>query len=152
MLAVNGLLLTVGIPVVVIGADLLVDGAVGIARSWGVSEALIGLTIVAIGTSAPELVTTLVSTARGDRDIAVGNLLGSSIFNLLLILGLTVVVPADGVAVENDLTRVDLPIVVAVALLCLPVFRTGQRVSRLEGGAFVALYVVYVSYLLLART
>lgn len=147
----HGAILLVGIGIVVVGADLLVDGATGLARSQGISEAVIGLTIVAIGTSAPELVTTIVSTVRGDRDIAVGNLLGSSVFNLLLILGITATVPAGGIAVEHDLMRIDLPVMVAVALLCIPVFRSGRRVSRGEGITFVALYGVYLTYLLTMR-
>ncbi|MDQ2625167.1 MAG: calcium/sodium antiporter [Actinomycetota bacterium] len=147
----HGTLLLVGIVIVVVGADLLVDGASGLARAQGVSEAVIGLTIVALGTSAPELVTTVVSTVRGERDIAVGNLLGSSVFNLLLILGITAAVPATGIAVEQDLMRVDLPVMLGVALLCVPVFYSGRRVSRAEGIGFMALYGVYLTYLLIAR-
>lgn len=148
-LALDSLLLLGGIAVVVLGSDLLVDGASGIARAQGVSEAVIGLTIVAVGTSAPELVTTLVSTVRGDRDIAVGNLLGSSVFNLLLILGATAAV-AD-VPVEPALRHVDLPVMTLVALLCVPVFRSGRRVNRAEGLGFVALYGAYLAHLLLER-
>jgi cation:H+ antiporter len=147
----HGALLLVGIVVVVLGADMLVDGASGIARARGISEAVIGLTIVAIGTSAPELVTTVVSTIRGDRDIAVGNLLGSSVFNLLLILGVTATVPAGGIGVERTLVTVDLPVMLAVAVLCVPVFMSGRRVSRGEGLGFVGLYAAYLTYLLVAR-
>ncbi|MGE2832563.1 calcium/sodium antiporter [Mycobacterium sp. SMC-4] len=141
-----------GIALVVIGADWLVDGAVGIARQMGVSEALIGLTVVAIGTSAPELVTTVVSTIRGDRDIAIGNLVGSSIYNILLILGVTCLVPAGGLALPDSLVRVDIPIMVAVALLCIPIFMSGRRVSRVEGGAMVAAYLVYLTLLFATQT
>lgn len=148
----NGALLLAGIAVVVIGADLLVDGASGLARGSGVSEAFIGLTIVAIGTSAPELVTTIVSTVRGERDIAIGNLLGSSVFNLFLILGVTAMVPRGGIGVEHDLMRIDLPVMLAVAVLCVPVFFSGRRVSRWEGIGFVALYAGYLTYLVAART
>lgn len=148
----NGALLLAGIAVVVIGADLLVDGASGLARASGVSEAFIGLTIVAIGTSAPELVTTIVSTVRGERDIAIGNLLGSSVFNLFLILGVTAMVPRGGIGVEHDLMRIDLPVMLAVAVLCVPVFFSGRRVSRWEGIGFVALYAGYLTYLVAART
>ena len=147
----NSALLLGGIAVVVVGADLLVDGATGIARAQGVSEAVIGLTIVAIGTSAPELVTTIVSTVRGERDIAVGNLLGSSVFNLFLILGVTAMVPAGGIAIETELVRVDLPVMVAVAVLCIPVFFSGRRVSRWEGIGFMSLYGGYLAYLLTVR-
>lgn len=135
-----------GIAVVVIGADWLVDGAVGMARGFGVSDALIGLTVVAIGTSAPELVTTVVSTLRGDRDIAIGNLIGSSIYNILLILGITCLVPAGGLLLPDSLVRIDIPIMVAVAVVCIPIFLSGRRVSRLEGGFMVAAYLVYLAF------
>ncbi|MCV7281849.1 calcium/sodium antiporter [Mycolicibacterium flavescens] len=141
-----------GIAVVVVGADWLVDGAVGMARQFGVSDALIGLTVVAIGTSAPELVTTLISTVRGDRDIAIGNLIGSSIYNILLILGITCLVPAQGLVLPSSLVTIDLPIMVAVALLCIPIFISGRRVSRIEGGLMVSAYVAYLTYLLIAQT
>ncbi len=141
-----------GIAVIVVGADWLVDAAVGMARDFGVSDALIGLTVVAIGTSAPELVTTVISTLRGDRDIAIGNLLGSSIFNILLILGVTAVVPAHGLALPASLIRIDIPIMVAVALVCIPIFLSGRRVSRVEGGAMVVAYLGYLTFLLSTQT
>ncbi|SEH46033.1 cation:H+ antiporter [Mycolicibacterium rutilum] len=141
-----------GIAVVVLGADWLVDGAVGMARQFGVSDALIGLTVVAIGTSAPELVTTLISTVRGDRDIAIGNLIGSSIYNILLILGVTCLVPAHGLALPSSLVTIDLPVMVAVALVCIPIFISGRRVSRLEGVLMVSAYLVYLSFLLTTQT
>ncbi|WKG01740.1 calcium/sodium antiporter [Mycolicibacterium sp. HK-90] len=138
----------VGIAVVIVGAEWLVDGAVGIARGFGVSDALIGLTIVAIGTSAPELVTTIVSTVRGERDIAVGNLLGSSVYNILLILGITCLVPADGLALSQNLVWIDIPLMVAAGLVCIPVFISGRRVHRAEGAAMVAAYLGYLAFLL----
>ena len=141
-----------GIAVIVVGADWLVDAAVGMAREFGVSDALIGLTVVAIGTSAPELVTTVVSTLRGERDIAIGNLLGSSIYNILLILGVTGLVPAHGLALPPELVRIDTPIMVAVALVCIPIFISGRRVSRIEGGAMVAAYVGFLIFLLATQT
>jgi cation:H+ antiporter len=108
--------LIVCIAVIVIGAYWLVDGAVGLARMLGVSDAFIGLTVVAIGTSSPELVTTVVGTLRNDRDIAIGNLLGSSVYNILLILGVTCLVPSSALQIDPDLVRVDLPVMTAVAL------------------------------------
>jgi len=132
-----------GIVVVVIGAEWLVDGAVGIANRWGVSDAF--------GTSAPELVTTVISTIRGNRDIAVGNLIGSSIYNILLILGVTCAVPANGLQLPSSLVNVDIPIMVAVVAVCVPIFITGRRVSRAEGIAMVAAYIVYLSYLILTQ-
>src|SRR5262245_43862147 len=141
-----------GIAIVVVGAEWLVNAAVGIAREFGVSDALIGLTIVAIGTSAPELVTTVVSTVRGERDIAVGNLLGSSIYNILLILGITCLVPAHGLELTPALVRIDIPIMVAVTLVCIPIFISGRRVGRIEGGAMVVAYLAYLAFLLATQT
>lgn len=143
--------LVVAMVVVVIGADWLVYGASGLARTMGVSDAFIGLTIVAIGTSAPELVTTVVSTLKGERDIAVGNLLGSGVYNILLILGVTALFPSDGIVVEQDLINVDIPVMAAAALLCIPVFLSGRRVSRMEGALLVATYIFYFSYLIVSR-
>jgi cation:H+ antiporter len=141
-----------GIAIIVIGAERLVDAAVGMAREFNVSDALIGLTVVAIGTSAPELVTTIVSTLRGERDIAIGNLLGSSVYNILLILGITCLVPAHGLALPAQLVRVDIPIMVVVALICVPIFITGRRVSRFEGGAMVTGYVLFLAFVLTTQT
>lgn len=140
-----------GIAIIVVGADWLVAGASALARMLGVSDALIGLTVVAIGTSSPELATTVVATVRKSRDIAVGNLLGSSVYNILFVLGATCLVPSSGVAVERALVRVDIPVMAAVTLLCVPVFVSGRRVTRVEGALFVAAYVAYLAYLLLTR-
>ena len=144
--------LVTGIALVVVAADWLVFGAAGLARMWGVSDAFIGLTVIAIGTSAPELVTTVLSTLRGNRDVAIGNLLGSSIYNICIILGLTCLFPVGGVVVSPALTLWDLPLVLLVALVCLPVFWTGRQVSRGEGVAFVGCYLAYLTALLILRT
>jgi cation:H+ antiporter len=141
-----------GIAIIVVGAQLLVDAAVGMARAFDVSDALIGLTVVAIGTTAPELVTTVVSTLRGERDIAIGNLLGSSMYNVLLILGVTCLVPAHGLELPPALVRIDIPIMVAATLVCIPIFISGRRVGRIEGGAMVAAYVAFLAFLLLTQT
>lgn len=146
------LLLIVGIAIIVVGADWLVRGSEDLARMFDVSDAFIGLTVVAIGTSAPELVTTLVSTLRGDRDIAVGNLIGSSVYNLTLILGVPVLVANGSGPIDTYLLHIDVPIMVAVCLLCVPLFLTGRRLSRTEGSLMVLGYAVYLSYLLIART
>lgn len=143
--------LIAGLAVVVAGSELLVDGAVGVARQLGMSDALIGLTIVAIGTSAPELVTTIVSTVRGDRSIALGNLLGSSVFNIALILGPTVLVSPGAVPVPEDILAVDLLLLVATATICVPLFWSRRRLGRIEGGLFVATYVAYLVWLAVAR-
>jgi cation:H+ antiporter len=146
------LLLLVALVVVVVGAELLVEGAVSSARTLGVSDAIIGLTIVAVGTSAPELVTTVVSTLRGDRDLAIGNLIGSSIYNIGAVLGLTVVVAPHGVPVPDEVLAADLALLVVVTAAAVPVFVTGTRISRIEGGLFVASYIGYLAWLLLTRT
>ncbi|MEZ3161130.1 calcium/sodium antiporter [Microbacterium sp. BWT-B31] len=145
-------LLVVGLVVIVFGAQWLVEGAVDLATALGVSDALIGLTIVAIGTSAPELATTILSTFRGDRDIAVGNLIGSSIFNLTMILGVTLLFAPGTVAIDPELVHVDLPAMVAVSLVCGPLMISGRRLSRAEGIGLVAAYVLYFGYLIVART
>ncbi|MDL9947297.1 calcium/sodium antiporter [Gordonia sp. ABSL11-1] len=139
-----------GVAVVVVGAEWLVTGAVDVAGDLGVSEAVIGLTVVAIGTSAPELVTTIMSTIRGERDLAIGNLIGSSIYNVTFILGTTSLFrPLE---VTDELVRIDLPLMAAVALICVPVFLTGRRVTRLEGVGFVVGYVVYLVLVIALRT
>lgn len=145
------LLLLVGMVLTILGADWLVDGATAIAKELGITDAIIGLTIVAIGTSAPELVTTIVSTVKNDRDVAIGNLIGSSISNILVILGLTCAVAPDGVDVSADVLWIDLPLAAAVAIVCYPVFRSDRMVSRREGLGFVAAYVVYLTTLVLIR-
>lgn len=141
-----------GIAAVVLGAEWLVDAAVGMARGFGVSDAFIGLTVVAIGTSAPELVTTIVSTLRNERDIAIGNLLGSSIYNILLILGITCLVPTHGLALPRSLVRIDIPIMVTVVLVCIPIFISGRRVHRAEGAAMVVAYLSFLAFVLATQT
>jgi cation:H+ antiporter len=148
----DGLSLVLGLAVIVVGADFLVDGSVDLARTFGISEAVIGLTIVAIGTSAPELVTTIVSTIRGDRDIALGNLLGSSVLNLAIILGVTIVAAPSPIAIPAAVAHVDIPIMAVAGLLLVPIVLSGRMISRLEGAVFVAAYTGYFLYLLLART
>lgn len=147
--ASNALLLLAGMAVIVVGAEWLVDGAVALARMLHVSEAFIGLTIVAIGTSSPELVTTIVSTIRAQRDIAIGNLIGSSTYNVLFILGATVLIPAEGIAVEPELIRFDIPVMGLSALACAPVFLCGRYVARWEGALFISAYLAYLAYLIL---
>ena len=143
------LALVAGIVVIIVGAELLVDGSIEVARSLEVSEAIIGLTVVAVGTSAPELVTTLVSTVRGHRDIAIGNLLGSSVYNIALILGITTLVAPSGLEVPPEVVAADLLLLAVVALITVPVLLSGQRMTRGEGGAFVAAYVGYLLWLIL---
>ncbi|MDJ0324471.1 calcium/sodium antiporter [Cryobacterium sp. PH31-AA6] len=148
----NVVWLVAGLAVIVVGADWLVDGAVKIARGFGVSETVIGLTIVAIGTSAPELVTAIVATLRKERDIAIGNLLGSTIYNIVFVLGTTALIPSGGIPVDAPLIAIDIPFMVAASIACVPVFLSGHRIRRLEGAAFVTAYLIYLTYLLVART
>lgn len=140
--------LLAGIALTLLGAELMVSGAEGLARSFGVSDTFIGLTIVAIGTSAPELATTLVATRKDDRDVAIGNLVGSCIYNILLILGLSTVLVPDGLPVGRHSVWIDLPLTALVAIVLLPVFRTGDSVSRREAMLFLLAYVAYFSSLL----
>lgn len=149
--ALQVLLLVAGLAVIVVGSEFLVDGAVRIARVWGASDTFIGLTVVAIGTSAPELVTTIVSTFRGDRSLALGNLLGSSVFNIALILGPTILAAPGPVPVPDDVLALDMVLMVATALVCVPAFFTRRQLTRVEGGAFVAAYVLYTTWLLTTR-
>jgi cation:H+ antiporter len=134
------------------GAQWLVEGAVAIARLLGVSELIIGLTIVAVGTSLPELATSVVAAIRRERDIAVGNAIGSNIFNILSVLGLTALVAPNGVAVSPAALNFDLPVMIAVAVACLPVFFNSYRIERWEGVMFLGYYVAYTAYLALAAT
>ncbi|MEQ8847797.1 calcium/sodium antiporter [Botrimarina sp.] len=144
------LLVAAGLALLVAGSRWMVDGAVRLAEGWGVSQLVIGLTIVAVGTSLPELVTSVVASLRGQRDIAVGNVVGSNFFNLTAVLGAAATVGQGGVAVTDEALRFDLPVMVAVALVCLPIFFTGMTIARWEGALLVAYYGAYVAYLLLA--
>jgi cation:H+ antiporter len=138
-----------GIALLVVGSGWLVDSASDIARDLGVSDLVIGLTVVAIGTSAPELATSVVAALKGERDIAVGNVVGSNLFNLLSVLGLTALLAPSGVAVSDDALRLDMPIMLAVAVACLPVFFNGYELKRWEGGLFAIYYVAYIAFLVL---
>lgn len=141
-----------GLALLVLGAHWLVTGVITIARAIGVSEVVIGLTIVAAGTSLPELATSLMAALRGERDIAVGNVIGSCLFNLLSIAGIASLVTPGGLEVATSLLRFDIPVMVAVALACLPIVATGHLIARWEGALFLGYYVAYVAYLILAAT
>jgi len=143
-------LIAAGLGALVVGSGWLVDGAVAMARALGLSELIIGLTIVAAGTSLPEVATSVIAAVRGERDIAVGNVVGSNLFNLLAVLGGTAAVAPQGIAVSPAALAFDIPVMVATALVCLPVFATGHRIARLEGLLFVGYYGAYVGYLILA--
>ncbi|MGQ4650406.1 calcium/sodium antiporter [Lyngbya aestuarii] len=145
-------LITVGLVMLVLGSEWLIDGAVAIARLFGLSELIIGLTIVAIGTSLPELAASVAATMRGERDIAVGNVVGSNIFNILMVLGVAGLVAPKGVQVPTPALNFDLPVMIAVAIACLPIFFTGYRIARWEGFLFLSYYAAYTLYLFLNAT
>ena len=140
----NSLFVVGGLALLVFGSRLFVDSSVEIARAFGVSELVIGLTIVAAGTSMPEVVTSIIAAVKGERDIAVGNVVGSNIFNLLAVLGISGMVAADGLSVMNA--------AIAVALLCLPVFFSGKQISRGEGWLFLVLYILYTGWLIISAS
>ncbi len=145
----NGVFVLVGLGMLVLGSNLLVSSAVMIAEILGISQLVIGLTVVAVGTSLPELATSIIATLRGQRDIAVGNVVGSNIYNILLILGSAAAL-GNGIHVAPAIIFFDLPIVVAVAIACLPIFFTGSQIARWEGGVFVGYYVAYTAYIIMA--
>jgi cation:H+ antiporter len=147
------LLIAAGLVALVLGSDWLVTAAVAFAKQLGVSDLIIGLTIVAAGTSMPEVATSITAALKGERDIAVGNVVGSCVFNILGCVGIAGVVAAytgPGLVLPPALLAFDLWVMVAVALACLPVFLTGREIARWEGGVFLAYYIAYVAYLILA--
>jgi len=137
----------IGLALLVAGSRLLVDSAVVMATAAGVSEVVVGLTIVAAGTSLPEVVTSVVASLRGERDIAVGNVVGSNLFNLLGVLGVAGIVAPEGVPVTTSVLRFDFPVMLIAALVCLPIFWTQFTIDRWEGLLLLASYVLYVTYL-----
>ena len=143
-------LIVVGLAFLVLGSEWLVSASVTFAKALGVSDLVIGLTIVAAGTSMPEVATSITAAIKGERDIAVGNVVGSNTFNILGCLGLSGLVAGDaGLIVPASLLNFDIWVMLAVALACLPVFLTGREIARWEGGVFLAYYVAYVSYLVM---
>lgn len=142
-------LITIGLILCITGAGWMVDTAVTLARILGVSELVIGLTIVSIGTSLPEVVVSMVATIRGQRDIAIGNAIGSCIFNILGVIGLAGLIPSNGITVAPSVLRFDLPVAIAASIACLPIFFTDSKISRWEGFLFLFYYLAYITYLLL---
>ncbi len=142
-----------GVGFLVLGSQWLVGSATEIARKIGVSDLIIGLTIVAAGTSLPELATSVVAAIKGERDIAVGNVVGSNIFNILTVLAICAIVsPTGGVKVSDAVLYFDLPIMIAIAVACLPIFFTGNKIARWEGCLFLSYYIAYTTYLILYST
>ncbi len=145
----NAALVVVGLIVLVIGSQLLVNASTDIAESAGISDLVIGLTVVAIGTSLPELATSILAAFRGQRDIAVGNVIGSNLFNLMSVLGLTSVVSSDGIPVSDASLRLDFPVMLAATVVLVPIVWNGFRIRRWEGLVLIGFYITYVTYLVL---
>ena len=141
-----------GLALLVLGADWLVDAAVFFARWLGVDDLVIGLTVVAIGTSLPEIATSVMAAIRGERDMAIGNAVGSNVFNLLGCLGLAGLIAPTGLPVPAAALDFDLWVMLAVAVACLPVFLVRREIARWEGAVFIAYYIAYVVYLVLDAT
>lgn len=149
---INAGLVIAGLVLLVLGSNFLVEGAVELARALGLSELVIGLTVIAIGTSLPELATSILAAIRGERDIAVGNIVGSNIFNLLCVLGLASLVSPQAIAVSANALAFDFPVMIAVAVACLPIFFAGYTINRWEGLLFIAYYIAYTLYLVMSST
>ena len=148
--AVNLAYIGAGLGLLVLGSGWFVESSMAIARMMGVSELVIGLTIVAAGTSMPEVATSIIATVRGERDIAVGNVVGSNIYNILAVLGFAALLSPGGVAVAPAALDFDIPVMLAVAVACLPIFFTGHLIARWEGWLFFGYYVAYTLFLILA--
>jgi cation:H+ antiporter len=146
--AKNYLFVAMGLGLLVLGARWLVESATIMAQSIGVSELVVGLTVVAVGTSLPEVATSIIAALKGESDIAVGNVVGSNIYNLLGVLGVSGVLAPGGVVVSSRVLSFDFMVMVFVALVCLPVFYIDDKVSRGEGLLFLSYYVLYTSYLI----
>jgi cation:H+ antiporter len=142
-------LIIVGLALLVLGSQLLVNSATEIAKALGVSDLVIGLTIVAAGTSLPELATSVLAAMRGQRDIAVGNVVGSNIFNLLAVLGASAAVSSNGVAVNPEVIRLDFPVMLAATIVLLPICWNGFMIKKWEGALLAIFYVAYVAYLVM---
>ncbi|CAM5489213.1 MAG: calcium/sodium antiporter [Pseudomonadaceae bacterium] len=146
------LFIAIGLVLLVQGSGLLVDAAVTLAKALGLSELVIGLTIIAAGTSLPEVATSVIAAIKGERDIAVGNVVGSNIFNLLAVLGLASLVSPTAISVSSNAIAFDFPVMIAVAAACLPIFFAGYCIRRWEGALFFAYYVIYTTWLIMHST
>jgi cation:H+ antiporter len=142
------LLVLGGLGLLVWGADLVVDAAITIAQVLGMSDVVIGLTVVAIGTSLPELATSLVAVLKGRVDLATGNVVGSSLFNLLGVLGAVGVIRATETA---GLLVADLGVLLLITAVVYPLVRSGRRVSRREGAVLLAGYIAYTTWMVLRQ-
>ncbi|HEY5663241.1 MAG TPA: calcium/sodium antiporter [Ilumatobacter sp.] len=138
-----------GLVLLVVGSTALVEAATDIATALGVSELVIGLTVVAVGTSLPEIATSVLAAMRGQRDLAVGNAVGSNLFNILAVLGLTGLVSPSSIPIVDGALTLDLPVMVVVAFACLPIFANGYALLRWEGVLFLGYYAAYLGWLVL---
>lgn len=145
----NGGLLLIGLALIVLGSNWIVDSAVIIARILGLSELVIGLTIISIGTSLPEVATSLSAARKGNADIAVANVMGSNLYNVLLTLALTLIIAPNVLEVSKDAITLDLPFMVLVSMACIPIFIAGFNLTRVDGALFLSYYVTYLTYLVL---
>jgi len=145
----NVILVVAGLVVLVVGSQLLVNSATDIAEAAGISDLVIGLTVVAIGTSLPELATSILAAIRGQRDIAVGNVIGSNLFNLMSVLGLSSIVSSNGIPVSDVSLRLDFPVMLVATIVLVPIVWSGFEIKRWEGFVLIAFYFVYVAYLVL---
>ena len=150
--ALNIGLITLGGGMLTYGSTFLVRGAVSIAQYFGLSNLIIGLTIIALGTSLPEAATSVMASLKGERDIAVGNVIGSNIFNILAVLGVAGIFSPTNIEVSTAALNFDIPVMVAVAIACLPIFFAGNVISRWEGIVFLAYYMAYMAYVILDAT
>jgi len=141
-----------GLVLLVVGSTALVEAATDIAIELGVSQLVIGLTVVAIGTSLPEIATSVLAAIRGQRDLAVGNAVGSNLFNILAVLGLTTTLSPSSIPIPDASLAIDLPVMIAVAIACLPIFANGYSLVRWEGALFLAYYAAYLSWLVFDST
>ena len=143
-------LILAGFVLLLLGSNWLVAGSVSIAEKLKISKLIIGLTIIAIGTSLPEIVTSVMAVVRGEGDIAVGNVVGSNIINILGVLGLSSIVAPGGITVSAEALSLDIPVMIAVAVACLPIFFTDYRIDRWEGWLFFGYWIAYTTYLIVA--
>jgi cation:H+ antiporter len=146
------ILVLLGVALLVFGSQLLVQGAVSIATALGVSSLVVGLTVVAIGTSLPELATSIVAISKGETDMAVGNIVGSNIFNIGMVLGLPSIFFGGGLGVAASAIAIDFPLMLAATIALVPIAFTGFKIARWEGALFLMLYSSYLTYLVLDNT
>ncbi|MCH7904976.1 MAG: calcium/sodium antiporter [Armatimonadetes bacterium] len=143
------LLILAGLAMLILGSKLLVTGAMNIAHALNVDELIIGLTVIAIGTSAPEIATTVTAAIKGQREMAIGGVIGSNIFNILLVLGVASSIAPNPIPVPASALAFDIPVMIVVAVACVPIFFTGFKIMRWEGVLFLCYYIAYTLYLVL---